>query len=72
MLLMVADGDTELRRQKNIEMYEAMQAAGHPNVQFRILEDRTHGSIFPHMLEEGDPTVEFMLEFIEEHGGAVE
>jgi acetyl esterase/lipase len=71
MLLMVADGDTELRRQQNIEMFEAMQATGHPSVVFRILEDRTHGSIFTHMLEEGDPTVEFMLEFMEEHGGGV-
>jgi acetyl esterase/lipase len=68
MLLMVADGDTELRREQNVRMFEAMKAAGHPAVEFQILEDRTHGSIFPHMLEEGDPTVELMIEFIQRHG----
>jgi acetyl esterase/lipase len=71
MLLMVADGDTEVRREQNIRMFEVMKEIGHPALGFHMLEDRTHGSIFPHMLEEGDPTVEFMLEFMERHGAGV-
>jgi len=71
MLLMVADGDTELRREQNIRMFEFMKETGHPAMEFRMLEDRTHGSIFSHMLEEGDPTVEFMLDFMGRHGAGV-
>jgi acetyl esterase/lipase len=72
MLLMVADGDTEQRRQENIRMFEAVKEAGHPALEFQMLVDRTHGSIFPNMYEPGDPTVEFMLAFMKEHGAGVE
>jgi dipeptidyl aminopeptidase/acylaminoacyl peptidase len=67
MLLMVADGDTELRRDQNIRMYETMKETGHPALEFHVLEDRTHSSIGKHLIEEGDPAMEFMLAFIERH-----
>ena len=49
-----------------------MKDSGHPAPEFHMLEDRTHGSIFTHMIEEGDPTVELMLVFMEKHGAGVE
>ena len=67
MLLMVADGDTELRREQNIRMFEAMKGTGHPAVEFHILEDRTHSSIGKYLIEEGDPAMGFMLDFIDKH-----
>ena len=68
MLITVADGDTEDRRRQNQEMFEALEEAGHSAVEFAWLVDRTHGSILPHMLEEGDATVELLLAFMRKHG----
>jgi hypothetical protein len=41
-------------------------------VEFHILEDRTHSSIRTHLLEENDPTMEFILSFMSRHGAGVE
>lgn len=68
MLITVADGDTEDRRNQNQQMFEAMKSAGHRAVEFAWLVDRTHNSILPNMLEEGDPTVELLLAFMSKHG----
>ena len=49
-------------------MFEALRGAGHDDAEFSWLVDRTHNSILPHMLEEGDPTVELLLAFMSKHG----
>ena len=67
MLITVADGDTETRRTQNVEMFEAMEAAG-AEVEFEWLVDRTHNSIRPNMAKEGDATVELLLDFLRRHG----
>ncbi|MCY3971008.1 MAG: alpha/beta hydrolase [Acidobacteria bacterium] len=69
MLITVADGDTENRRQQNVNMFEAMEAAG-AEVEFEWLVDRTHNSIRPNMAKEGDATVELLLDFLRRHGMA--
>lgn len=69
MLITVADGDTETRRTQNVEMFEAMEAAG-AEVEFEWLVDRTHNSILPNMIKEGDRTVELLLDFLSRHGMA--
>ena len=69
MLITVADGDTEIRRTQNVEMFEAMEAAG-AEVEFEWLVDRTHNSILPNMIKEGDRTVEVLLGFLRRHGMA--
>ncbi len=69
MLITVADGDTETRRTQNVEMFEAMEAAG-AEVEFEWLVDRTHNSIRPNMAKEGDATVELLLDFLRRHGMA--
>ena len=69
MLITVADGDTETRRTQNVEMFEAMEAAG-AEVEFEWLVDRTHNSIRPNMAKEGDRTVELLLNFLRRHGMA--
>ena len=69
MLITVADGDTQDRRSQNVAMHEAMKEAG-AEVEFEWLTDRTHGSIRPNMLREGDRTVELMLAFLRKHGMA--
>ncbi|MYB20570.1 MAG: alpha/beta hydrolase [Holophagales bacterium] len=69
MLITVADGDTENRRTQNVEMFEAMEAAG-AEVEFEWLVDRTHNSIRPNMAKEGDATVELLLDFLRRHGMA--
>lgn len=66
MLITVADGDTEIRRTQNVEMFEAMKAAG-AEVEFEWLVDRTHNSILPNMIKEGDRTVELLLDFLRRH-----
>ena len=67
MLLMVADGDTQIRREQNQRMFSALRATGNPDVEFRLLQDRLHNTILPNMANPGDPTVEFMLTFIRKH-----
>ena len=69
MLIAVADGDTEDRRTQNVEMFEAMKAAG-AEVEFEWLVDRTHNSILPNMIREVDATVELLLSFLRRHGMA--
>ena len=66
MLITVADGDTENRRQQNLDMFEAMKAAG-AEVEFAWLVDRTHNSILPNMIKEGDRTVALLLDFLRRH-----
>lgn len=69
MLITVADGDTEGRREQNVAMFEAMKAAG-AEVEFEWLVDRTHNSILPNMIREGDATVELLLSFLRRYGMA--
>lgn len=69
MLITVADGDTENRRQQNLDMFEAMKAAG-AEVEFEWLVDRTHNSILPNMIKEGDRTVALLFDFLRRHGMA--
>ena len=69
MLITVADGDTENRRQQNLDMFEAMKAAD-AEVEFEWLVDRTHNSILPNMIKEGDRTVELLRDFLRRHGMA--
>ena len=69
MLITVADRDTENRRTQNVEMFDAMKEAG-AEVEFEWLVDRTHNSILPNMIKEGDRTVELLLDFLRRHGMA--
>jgi phosphoribosylformylglycinamidine (FGAM) synthase-like amidotransferase family enzyme len=69
MLITVAGGDTEVRRIQNVEMHEAMKAAG-AEVEFEWLVDRTHNSILPNMIKPGGRTVELLLDFLRRHGMA--
>ena len=50
-------------------MHEAMKAAG-AEVEFEWLVDRTHNSILPNMIKQGDRTVELLLDFLRRHGMA--
>jgi len=68
MLIMVADREDPERIEQNKELYEALVKAGHPDVEYLVLTDRTHTTIAPNVVNEGDETFEAMMAFLEEHG----
>jgi len=68
MLIMVADNEDPGRIDQNRRLYAALQAAGHPDVQFRMLQDRTHSTIAPNMVNEGDEAFEAIMAFLKAHG----
>jgi hypothetical protein len=65
-----SSNEKEARIQQNKEMFEALKNAGHNNVSFTALSDRTHNSIRPNMANEGDQALTLMLEFMKRHGAA--
>ena len=67
LLILFADGETAERARQNREIYEALKKAGHPDVEMKVLADRTHNSIRPNLSNKGDPTLLAMLAFIEKH-----
>ncbi len=67
MLLMVADGDTDVRREQNKRMFDAMRSIGNTEIEFEVLHDRLHSTILPNMAKDGDPTVARMLDFLRTH-----
>ena len=68
MLIMAADGEDPDRIAQNRELYKALKAAGHPNVEFRLLIDRTHNTIASNMLNENDEAYDAILAFFAKHG----
>ena len=65
MLLIHAEHDTLDRRQQNKVMFEALKKAGHPDVTIRELNDRTHNSIRPNLVNQNDPGARHILRFIQ-------
>jgi acetyl esterase/lipase len=63
-LIIYADGDEPWRRQQNVDMAQAMEAAGSPPVDVVRIADRSHMSIWQKLGEEGDPTAERVIAFV--------
>jgi acetyl esterase/lipase len=63
-LIIYADRDEPWRRQQNVDMAEAMRAAGSPPVDIVQIADRTHMGIWHRLGEEGDPTSERVIAFV--------
>jgi acetyl esterase/lipase len=61
--IVYADGDEDWRQQQNIEMADALRAAGHPDVTLKKIGRRSHMSIWLN-IREGDDTAQTILEFI--------
>jgi acetyl esterase/lipase len=64
MLIVYADGDEPWRRQQNVEMAQALQAAGSRRVEIVQITDRTHMSILRKLPEDGDPAAARVVEFV--------
>lgn len=66
LLLFIGDNDWPARLEEN-QFFVATQTkvAGHPDTTLQVIPDRDHGSIFTRCLEDGDPTGEAMLEFMQ-------
>jgi acetyl esterase/lipase len=63
-LIVYADGDEPWRRDQNVEMLDAMKAAGNSHVTIVKIADRTHMSILRKLPEDGDPAAEAVIAFI--------
>ena len=63
-LIIYADGDEPWRRQQNVDMAQAMKAAGSAPVDVVRIADRTHMSIWHKLGEPGDPTSERVIAFV--------
>ena len=68
ILIMFADGETPERARQNREMFDALHKMGHPNLEIKVLKDRTHNTIRPNLAKEGDPGLLAMLQFMSQHG----
>jgi acetyl esterase/lipase len=63
-LIIYADGDEPWRRQQNVDMAQAMEAAGSAPVDVVRIADRSHMSIWQKLGQEGDPTAERVIAFV--------
>jgi acetyl esterase/lipase len=63
-LLIYADRDEPWRRQQNVDMAEALKAAGSPPVDLVQIADRTHMGIWREMGKDGDPTSARVIAFV--------
>ena len=63
MLILYADGDERWRRQQNVEVAQAMRAAGQANVDIAMINDRTHMSIWQRIGADWDETAERIIRF---------
>jgi acetyl esterase/lipase len=63
-LIIYADGDEPWRRQQNVDMAQAMAAAGSVPVDLVRISDRTHMSIWHKLGEDGDQTSERVIAFV--------
>ena len=68
ILIMYADGETPERAQQNRRMFSALERAGHPHLEIKMLKDRTHNTIRPNLAREGDTGLLAMLKFLNKHG----
>ena len=64
MLVLYADGDDEWRRQQNVEMVQALKAAGAAHVDIAQIAARTHNSIWSQVAEPNDETAERIIQFV--------
>jgi acetyl esterase/lipase len=63
-LIIYADGDEPWRRAQNVEMADALKAAGSPPVDVVQIAERTHMSIWRRMGNADDPTSERVIAFV--------
>jgi acetyl esterase/lipase len=63
-LIMYADRDEPWRRQQNIEMAQALKAAGSAPIEVVQIADRTHMGIWHKLGEDGDPASERVIAFV--------
>ena len=68
ILIMFADGEKPERARQNREMFDALRKIGHPNLELKVLKDRTHNTIRPNLAREDDPGLQAMLQFMSRHG----
>ena len=64
MLILYADRDEDWRRQQNVEFAAAMKAAGHKNVEFAMIANRNHATIWARVGDEGDETAKHIIQFV--------
>lgn len=64
MLILYADGDEDWRRQQNVEVAQAIKAAGSSNVTLAMIKGRTHMSIWDHMGAERDEVADRIIAFV--------
>lgn len=64
LLLLYADGDEPWRRQQNVEMADALRAAGDDRVAITMIANRTHMSIWAHLKDEDDPASNAVIAFV--------
>jgi acetyl esterase/lipase len=64
MLVLYADGDEAWRRQQNLDMAQALEAAGNARVEIVQIAGRTHNSIWSRVAEDGDETADRIIKFV--------
>lgn len=64
MLILYADGDEDWRRRQNVEVVQAIKAAGSANVELAMIKGRTHMSIWEQMGAERDEVAERIITFV--------
>lgn len=64
LLLLIGDDDWPARREENHYFYAALKVAGNTRVQFYVIANRNHGSIFSNLKEKNDPCARKMINFI--------
>ena len=64
-LLLCADGDEPWRREQNVEMANALRAAGNSEVAIAEIAGRDHGSIWSSLGSPGDEVAEMIRRFVE-------
>ena len=64
VLILYADGDEDWRRQQNIEVAQAIKAAGSANVSVAMIKGRTHNSIWSEIGADRDEVAERIIKFV--------
>jgi acetyl esterase/lipase len=64
MLVLYADGDEAWRRQQNVDMAQALKAAGNARVEIAQIAGRTHNTIWSKVAEESDETADRIIKFV--------
>jgi acetyl esterase/lipase len=64
MLILYADGDEDWRRQQNVEVAQAIKAAGSANVTLAMIKGRTHMSIWDQIGDERDEVAARIIAFV--------